>query len=213
MHPNTLRRLADNGQIGHIRTGSGQRRYDIDGYLGASAAARVVCYCRVSSSRQKDDLARQVAFMRERFAEAEVVEDCGSGLNFKRRGLRSLLDRSMRGEKLRVVVAHKDRLARFGFELICHVVEQSGGEIVVLDDITQSPERELVEDLVAIVHVFSCRLNGRRSYKSKSQPALSDGGAAAVVQELDRLREVCLQQNRGAPARCGDAGGLESDQR
>lgn len=142
IHPNTLRKWANDGQITYLRTAAGQRRYDVDAYLGHAAVEHVVCYCRVSSAKQRDDLARQTAFMRERFPKAEIVEDVGSGLNFKRRGLRSLLERAMRGEKLQVVVAHKDRLARFGAELISFVIEQNGGRVVVLDHAAASPERE-----------------------------------------------------------------------
>ena len=118
IHQNTLRRYADQGRIQTIRTASGQRRYDVDAFLRQSAAAALVCYCRVSSAKQRDGLARQVAFMRERYPNAEIVSDTGGGLNFRRKGLVALLERLQRGDKLRIVVAHRDRLARFGFELI-----------------------------------------------------------------------------------------------
>ncbi len=77
-----------------------------------------VCYCRVSSSKQRDDLARQVAYLHGFFPEAEIIKDIGSGLNYKRKGLRTILERVVRPDKLTVVVAHRDRLTRFGFELI-----------------------------------------------------------------------------------------------
>jgi len=134
IHQNTLRRYADEGRIQAIRTASGQRRYDVDAYLRESADAVLVCYCRVSSPKQRRDLQRQVAHMRELYPEAEIVQDTGGGLNWKRKGLVSLLERLHRGDKLRIVVAHRDRLARFGFELIQWLAEQNGGGIVVLDD-------------------------------------------------------------------------------
>ena len=165
VHENTLRSWANAGKIDHIRTESGQRRYDVDAFLCGHGSSADVCYCRVSSRKQKDDLERQSGFMRERFPKAEIVTDIGSGLNFKRPGLRSLLERAMRGDKLRVVVAHRDRLCRFGFDLVRFVIERHGGEIVVLDDTKASPDKELVDDLLSIVHVFSCRLNGRHNYK------------------------------------------------
>lgn len=195
IHENTLRSWANAGKIDHIRTGSGQRRYDVDSYLRGRGVSSTVCYCRVSSSKQKDDLARQVLFMRERFPEAEIIEDCGSGLNFKRRGLRSLLERSMRGDKLKVVVAHRDRLCRFGFDLIRYVVEFSGGEILVLDNPKESSNKELVDDILAIVHVFSCRINGSRSYQNKKKQGESNTSTEEAVQELDRLRTLCVQQD------------------
>ncbi len=77
-----------------------------------------VCYCLLSSSKQRNDLARQVAYLHGLFPEAEVVKDIGSGLNYKRKGLRTILERIVRGDKLTIVVACRDRLTRFGFELI-----------------------------------------------------------------------------------------------
>ena len=211
VHENTLRKWADAGRIDHIRTESGQRRYDVDAFLRGRGASTNVCYCRVSSRKQRDDLARQVSFMQEKFPEAEIVEDIGSGLNFKRRGLCSLLERAMRGDKLRLVVAHRDRLCRFGFDLVRFVIERSGGEIVVLDDAKASPDKELVDDLLSIVHVFSCRLNGRRNYQNKAKQAPADARTAAVVQELDRLRALCVQPHGGTSAPAGDEGKLAGD--
>jgi len=212
VHENTLRKWADDGKIDHIRTGGGQRRYDVDAFLRGRGANAVVCYCRVSSRKQCDDLARQVAFMREKFPDAEIVEDIGSGLNFKRRGLRSLLERAMRGDKLDVLVAHRDRLCRFGFDLVRFVIERSGGKIVVLDDAKASPDKELVDDLLSIVHVFSCRLNGRRNYQNKAKPDPADARTAAVVQELDRLRALRVQPHGGISASARDEGELAGDQ-
>lgn len=166
-HPETLRRWADAGKIPHIRTNSGQRRYDIDAYLGQCAGHAFISYCRVSSPKQRDDLERQVQFMREKYPRAEIIQDIGSGLNFKRKGLRAILERAMRGDKLEIVVAHRDRLARFGFELIKQIIEHHGGKIVVLDQSIYSPETELTKDLLNILHVFSCRMPGLRNYKKQ----------------------------------------------
>jgi putative resolvase len=212
VHENTLRKWADDGKIEHIRTGSGQRRYDVDAYLRGHGSSAVVCYCRVSSAKQRDDLARQVGFMQERFPQAEVIQDCGSGLNFKRKGLRSILERAMRGDKLRVVVAHRDRLCRFGFDLVRFVIERHGGEVVVLDDTKASPDKELVDDLLSIVHVFSCRLNGRRNYKGKKKPADADPRTEAVIQELDRLCAIRVQSGGGTSEEARDESELERDQ-
>ena len=148
------------GRIGSIRTEGRQRRFDVDGRRGRAA---VVSRTREARSGTKDDLARQIAHMRRKWPTAEVVQDIGSGFNFKRKGLRSLLERAMRGEKLEVVVTHRDRLARFGFEIIEFVVARAGGSIVVLNKVSLSPEAERSADLYAIVHIFSCRINGHRS--------------------------------------------------
>jgi predicted site-specific integrase-resolvase len=211
VHPNTLRRWADAGKIEHIKTESGQRRYDVDSYVGHRSQPVGICYCRVSSYKQKDDLERQVAFMQEQHPRYEIVRDIGSGLNFKRKGLRSLLERLLQGDKLRVMVAHKDRLARFGFECIQFLVEQNGGEIVVLDQSHLSPERELTEDLLAILNVFSCRMHGRRNYKGKKGQAISDDGIEKDLQAMVRCIEVCVQQNIGIPPDAWDQGELDGD--
>jgi predicted site-specific integrase-resolvase len=111
--------------------------------------------------------------MREQYPGVEIVKDIGSGLNYKRRGLKSILELAMRGEQLQVVVAHRDRLARFGFELISFLIQQSGGEIVVLKQANLSPEQELTNDLLSILHVFECRRHGLRNYRIQVKQALS----------------------------------------
>ncbi|MGD1716379.1 recombinase family protein [Hydrocoleum sp. CS-953] len=85
--------------------------------MGA-ARASTICYCRVSSAKQRDDLKRQVEFMQNHYPGAEVIKDIASGLNFKRKGLIAILDRILQGDKLTIIVACRDRLTRFGFELI-----------------------------------------------------------------------------------------------
>ena len=182
LHPNTLRKYADEGKIQVIKNEAGQRLYDVESYIrGAANASRssrvpgvspgnatsVICYCRVNSSKQKDDLQRQVAYMQSIYPEAEIIKDVGSGLNFKRKGLRSILDRLLQGDKLKIIVACRDRLCRFGFELIQYMVEQNGGEIVVQGETVHCPQTELTTDLLSIIHVFSCRMHGLRKYSKK----------------------------------------------
>ena len=163
----TLRKWAREGRINYIRTEGNQRRYDVDSYIGLSRPTITLCYCRVSSRKQSADLERQVAFMRERYPDAEVVTDVASGLNFKRKGLLSILERIHAGDKLRVVVAYRDRLARFGTELIETLLERNGGELVVLNQRDLSPEEELTTDLLAILTVFGARVNGLRRYRKE----------------------------------------------
>ena len=167
VHPQTLRVWAREGRINYIRTEGNQRRYDVDSYIGNAKPTVTVCYCRVSSKKRSAALKRQVAFMRERYPDAEVVTDVASGLNFKRRGLLSILERLHQGDKLRVVVAYRDRLARFGTELIETLLERNGGELVVLNQRDLSPEEELTTDLLAILTVFGARVNGLRRYREE----------------------------------------------
>lgn len=109
VHPNTLRRMADDGDIETIRI-SGQRKYNVEAYLGSVKSA-IVCYCRVSGYKQKDDLARQVSFMQERYPEVEIIKDIGSGINFKRKGLNVILQRAMRGAQSEIEAFVNQRLA------------------------------------------------------------------------------------------------------
>ena len=199
LHPNTLRRYADQGLIPTIRPPAGQRLFDVDAYLRRAVGACTVVYARVSRAKQRDDLARQVERLRRVYPDAEVIQDIGSGLNFKRKGLRALLERLLRGDKLRVVVAHRDRLARFGFDLIAFLVEHNGGEIVVLDQpVDQSREAELTADLLAILHHFACRMHGRRSHQGQTDSALSDAGAEEAVSAVARNLKIRLQRDRQA---------------
>jgi predicted site-specific integrase-resolvase len=176
LHPNTLRKYANEGKIQVIKNQAGQRLYDVESYIRGAANSSFICYCRVSSVKQRDDLDRQVAYMHSLYTDAEIIKDIGSGLNFKRKGLRAILDRLMLGDKLAIVVACRDRLCRFGFELIQYLVEQNGGEIVVLDQTIYCPNTELTADLLSILHVFSCRMHGLRKYSKKisEDPDLSN---------------------------------------
>jgi predicted site-specific integrase-resolvase len=131
-----------------------------------------ICYCRVSSTKQKDDLQRQIEFMQDRYPDYEIIKDIGSGINWSRSGLCKLLRLSKFGEIEEIVVAHKDRLCRFSFELLEFVFKLNGTKIVVLDNekhnITTSSSEELAEDLLSIIHVFNCRQMGQRRYKKSS---------------------------------------------
>ncbi|NEP54542.1 MAG: IS607 family transposase [Moorea sp. SIO3C2] len=168
---NTLRKYADNGTIKCERTPSGYRMFDTVSL--ATLGKRkppvpvTICYCRVSTHKQKDDLASQVAYMHSLFPEAEIIKDIGSGLNYKRKGLRTILERLMQGCQLTIVVACRDRLTRFGFELFEYLAELNGGKILVLDQPESCPQSELTADLLSIIHVFSCRIHGLRKYGKK----------------------------------------------
>lgn len=163
----TLIRYADRGEIEHYKTESGQRLYNVDAYLRKRTEATEVCYCRVSSAKQKDDLQRQEQFMRDRYPDSEIISDIGSGLNFKRKGLQAILDRLMSGDKLKLIIAHRDRLARFGLPLFEYLISKNGGELVVLSTTEQTPQQELTADLLAILHVFSARMHGLRKYSDQ----------------------------------------------
>ena len=197
LHPQTLRRYARQGKTPFYRNSGGQRLYDVDAFLRGEADAETVCYCRVSSPKQRGDLQRQVAQMRELYPDAQVVTDIAGGLNWKRKGLSSILERLHRGDKLTLVVAHRDRLARFGFELIEWLVQQNGREVVVLNQPDASPESELTEDLLSILHTFSCRMHGLRRYRTAiaEDKGLSQLTAEAGHEDLAGCQPLELQQD------------------
>ncbi len=162
----TLLRWEETGKIQTVKTPNGQRRYDIDSIVNLRPTIKpTILYARVSSASQKADLTRQIEFLQSTYPGCEVIKDTGSGLNFKRKGLLTLLERILSGNVGMVVVAHKDRLCRFGFDLISWLAKRSNCEILVLNNHALSPEREMLEDVLAIIHVFSCRLYGLRKYK------------------------------------------------
>lgn len=183
LHPHTIRKYADNQQIQCYKTPSGQRKYNraclekfcnsvpIPAPVAQNAKINYL-YSRVSSKKQLDDLSRQTEYLQQRrpeYASYVSVTDVASGINFKRKGLQEILDACLRGIVGEIVVAHRDRLCRFGFELIEYIVQKSGGKITVLDhDSNRSSEQELAEDLLSIVHVYSCRQMGKRSYSHRA---------------------------------------------
>lgn len=173
IHANTLRTWESKGKIKSIRTAGGSRRYDITSFIKEQSNTKEprenFCYCRVSSQGQKSDLIRQKKYLQEKFPDHGIIADIGSGLNYKRKGLKTLLDKAMSGTLGQVVVTYRDRLCRFGFELFQHIIESSGGNILVLDNCDGSPQEEMVKDLVSIIHVFSCRMYGLRKYRIKDQ--------------------------------------------
>jgi predicted site-specific integrase-resolvase len=176
--PGTLKNWRKSGKIKSVTTLGGQHRYIIDtGEEKQSPVREVICYCRVSSPKQRNDLERQALYMQDSYPEAQVIKDVGSGLNFKRQGLLTILERAMSGTPITLVVAYKDRLARFGFDLIEHIINRTGGTVVVQHRIDTSPTAELVSDLLSIIHVFSCRIYGLRKYKSqiKEDKDIPDG--------------------------------------
>lgn len=167
---NTLRSWADSNKVIYKRTPSNQRIYFISTQSVKPQNTQQlpikqnVIYCRVSSSKQKDDLERQCLFLSSRYPNYKIIKDIGSGLNYKRRGLFKLLEMSNKQQLGEVVVASKDRLCRFGFEFIEWQLLQNNSKIVVLDQTNKSPDKEFTEDILAILQVFACRWNGKRKY-------------------------------------------------
>jgi len=140
---------------------------------------KVIVYTRVSSQSQKVDLLNQKKML-EQFCACrglnvnEWIEEIGGGLNFKRPKLLKIIDLIISGNISTLVIVHKDRLSRFGFDLIEHLAKNNGCNIVVMNIETLSPEQEMIQDMLSIVHCFSSRLYGLRNYRKALKKALSD---------------------------------------
>lgn len=128
-------------------------------------------YCRVRSYKQKDDLERQVnhvkTYMIARGYQFEIFTDIGSGINYNNENLNKIIDMVTNNQVDKIVVLYKDRLVRFGFELIENICKKYGVQIEIIDNTEKTEDQELVEDLIQIVTVFSARLQGRRAHKAK----------------------------------------------
>jgi len=186
----TVRRWADSGKLRYERSPSGHRRFYLADIKRITPRDfnqledRVtINYARVSSHDQKDDLTRQVqvleAFSGTNGWQFETISDLGSGLNYNKKGLQKLLKRIMQGDVGRLVLTHKDRLLRFGSEIVFAMCEEFETEVVIINKSTEEMtfEQELVTDMIELITVFSARLYGSRSRKNKK---LLDNVAKAV---------------------------------
>jgi len=184
----TLINWADQKKIKAVITPGKQRRYDISTIAKNTDEGKLnFCYCRVSSKKQEGNLENQAKFLSELFPGYIIIKDIASGLNYDRKGLKTILDAVFQGIIGRVVVAYKDRLTRFGFEHFQDLIRRGGGELMVLNNPDMSPEQELTEDLIAIVTTFSARAHGLRRY----QPKIEDNNDEANKEPkaLDKIMD------------------------
>lgn len=170
----TLQRWDNTGKLKAYRT-VGNHRYYTDKQLNQvrgikPKTRKSVIYCRVSSYAQRPELASQVEAM-ESFCTAQgvviddVIKEIGGGLNFKRKKFTKLLTQVVTGQVSSIYIAHKDRLCRFAFDLVEWLCDLHDVEIVTANNESLSPQQEMIEDMMAIIHCFSCRLYGKRNYK------------------------------------------------
>lgn len=174
--PATLRRMHDTGELIPYRISQGGTRYysteQLDQFLNHNQEKKkAVGYCRVSTSAQKDDLRTQIEnvkmYMYAKGYQFEIIEDIGSGTNYRKKGLKELLSKINNHEISKVVVLYKDRLVRFGYEMMEYFCQINGVEIEIIDNTGCSKEQELTDDLIQIMTVFADRLYGQRSKKTK----------------------------------------------
>ena len=186
----TLQRWDREGTLTANRTPTNRRYYTYKQYLEFKGiteddARKVVLYARVSTKNQKDDLQNQTAFLRQ-FCNArgmivdQCIEEYGSGLNYNRKKWNELLNEVMEQKIKTIVITHRDRFVRFGYDWFEKFCTKFNTTIVVVNNESLSPQEELVQDIVSILHAFSCRLYGLRKYKKQIE---GDDGLAKELQD------------------------------
>lgn len=176
--PTTVRRLHKTGELIPCHISAGGTRYYSEDQLKKFISKEtenvekiVIGYCRVSTPSQKDDLETQVnnlkTYMYAKGYQFKIITDIGSGINYNKKGLQELIKRINDKEVSKIVILYKDRLIRFGFDLIKYLCELNNVEIEIIDNTEQSKEQELTDDLIQIITVFANRLYGQRSRKIK----------------------------------------------
>lgn len=188
VHQRTLYQWEEKHKINVIRTPGGHRLYDVKMFLDKqicdddeecignidkldSIHGKLnINYVRVSSLGQRDDLERQKRQLRDAHPDYVMIEDIGSGMNLNKRGINKIIHLAIEGRINELVVAYKDRLARFGFELIDDIIKTySDGKITILnhkDDV--EPEEELVRDVLQVMNIFVAKMNGLRKYNKRN---------------------------------------------
>ena len=175
---NTLQRWDREGILKARRTPTNRRYYTEEDYYNIMGIQQenvenqvndVIIYARVSNQNQKDDLKNQVEFLKtyanaKGYIVSNIITDIGSGLNYNRKGFNSILYSE---KKQKILISYKDRFVRFGYSWFDNFLKSKGSEIIVVNNQTLSPQQELVEDLISIIQIFSCRIDGLKKYKKK----------------------------------------------
>jgi len=175
---NTLQRWDREGILKARRTPTNRRYYTEEDYYNIMGIQQenaenqvndVIIYARVSHQNQKDDLKNQVEFLKtyanaKGYIVSSIITDIGSGLDYNRKGFNSILYSE---KKQKILISYKDRFVRFGYSWFDNFLKSKGSEIIVVNNQTLSPKQELVEDLISIIQIFSCRIYGLRKYKQK----------------------------------------------
>lgn len=205
----TLRRWSAAGKIEWIRSPGGYKLYNVEKFIDPKVEKakevnrRSIVYCRVSSHKQKNqgDLQRQIDEMQSKYPKHQLVTDVGSGINFKRQGLKRILQLVFRGLVEEVVVGYRDRLCRFAFDLFEFIFECHNTRITVENQMDLSPDEELTEDLLAIITVFSCKHNGMRRYRktigneSDEDETVSDEKTMSNTKKVGESQSISVQQS------------------
>jgi len=171
IHYQTLYKMAEREEIETLKAGS-HTLYNLEKYLRGKqilTKRKHICYCRVSSQKQKKDLERQIEYMKEKYPENEIIIDIASGLNYERKGLQKILEYAINGEIEELVIAYKDRLTRFGYEMIEWIIKKySKGKITIINKSEEKTNtEEITKDVIAIMNIYVAKINGLRKYKKE----------------------------------------------
>lgn len=169
-HPKTTAEWADLGKIECIKSPGGHRRYPESAFVSLDTHTKErVLYARVSTRTQLNDLDTQIEFLGKTYPGCRVIKDIASGMNWKRKNFMRLMKQVSDNEISEIIVGHKDRLCRFGFEFVEWFCEINDCKIIVINNLKLSPHEELMQDFMAIMHCFSSKLYFLRAYKKKIQ--------------------------------------------
>jgi predicted site-specific integrase-resolvase len=177
VHQRTLYQWEKKKWIETIRTPGNKRLYNVKKYLESKVInidtininiKKNIIYGRVSSLGQKNDLERQINVLKNKYPTYELITDIGSGMNMNRKGLRKIIDFAINDNINELVIVHKDRLCRFGYDLVEDLIKKySNGKIIIIESQEiKEPKEELVEDVLQIMNIFVARMNGMRKYKN-----------------------------------------------
>ena len=200
----TLQRWDREGTLKANRTPTDRRYYTYDQYLQFKGIniendqRQVVIYARVSTRNQKDDLKNQIEFLLNFTSSKgiivdEIIEDIGSGLNYNRRKWNKLIEECMENKVDSIIVTHKDRFIRFGYDWFERFLSKYNVKIIVVNNELLSSKEELVQDIISILHVFSCRIYGLRKYKKKIK---RDEEIAKSLQSRDKTNSKTNTENQ-----------------
>lgn len=168
----TLQNYDKEGKIEVKRTAGNRRLYNIDKFLLVNNLEHLklkndkknIIYGRVSSYDRKNDLTRQIKFLKDKYPDYEVITDIASGINFKRNGLKTIIDLAITNKLNEVVITYKDRLCRIGYDLLEFIFSKySNAKITIINDVISNKNEEITKDLIEIITVYSSKIHGTRS--------------------------------------------------